>query len=60
MSTYAVVSHGVVINLIVWDGVSEWNSEEGVAIKIHDDFSVDLGYEYADGKFIPVNLFSEI
>jgi opacity protein-like surface antigen len=60
MSTYAVVNDEVVTNLILWDGISKWNSGEGVAVKIPDNFDVDLGYKYANGKFIPVNLFSEV
>ena len=32
MGTYAVVKSGVIVNVIVWDGVSEWSPPEGTTI----------------------------
>lgn len=53
MNNYAVVdSEGKVINIIYWDGESEWNPPENtVAVKIPDGVFVDIGYSYSGGTF---------
>ncbi|CAK7025443.1 hypothetical protein [Saezia sanguinis] len=52
MKTYAVVKDGVVVNLVVWDGKSQWRPDEGKAIALGAEDIVDIGYVYEDGKFI--------
>lgn len=49
MSGYAVVVNGVVVNMIRWDGVTEWSPSEGEAILAPD--GVSKGWSYADGIF---------
>lgn len=53
MNNYAVVdSEGKVINIIYWDGVSEWSPPEDTkAVKIPDGLFVDIGYSYNGKKF---------
>lgn len=53
MSKYAVVLDGLVINTVIWDGLSEWAPDEGEAIASPDD--VEIGWVYADGSFINPN-----
>ncbi|WP_258987595.1 tail fiber assembly protein [Scandinavium hiltneri] len=47
--TYAVVSEGIVINVVEWDGESEWRPEIGEAIQITGACGID--WSYADGVF---------
>lgn len=44
---YAVVKDGVVINIVVWDGETEWQPDDGFAVKT--DGSVGIGWLY-DGE----------
>ena len=48
---YAVVQGGKVVNVIVWDGESEYNPD-GELIKISGlTPEPGIGWDYADGKF---------
>lgn len=49
MSNYAVVENGSVINVVVWDGQSEWTPAAGVAISANEN--VGIGWSYSDGAF---------
>jgi hypothetical protein len=49
---YAVVLNDIVINVVVWDGVSDWSPIEGVAILIPEETVVLIGFLYAEGLFI--------
>ncbi|HAT3955397.1 TPA: hypothetical protein I9Y43_004038 [Kluyvera ascorbata] len=49
MSNYAVVENGIVINVVVWDGQSEWNPDVGEAIPATD--GVGIGWTYSNGVF---------
>lgn len=49
---YAIVKNGVVINIVAWDGASEWKIENGQAIKVPDDQAVSIDDKYKNGKFI--------
>jgi len=51
MSKYAIIDNGVVINIVVWDGVAAWSPEPGKPIEIKDSAFVDLGYLYSNEKF---------
>lgn len=44
---YAVVKDGVVINIVVWDGETEWQPDDGFAVKT--DGSVGIGWLF-DGE----------
>ncbi|MBB6320601.1 hypothetical protein [Paraburkholderia tropica] len=49
---YAIVENGVVINVIVWDGESEWSAPAGTsAIRIEAGVTAAIGYTYANGIF---------
>ncbi|HFK2694838.1 TPA: hypothetical protein ACG1DO_004688 [Kluyvera ascorbata] len=48
---YAVVVDGVVVNVVMWDGVSDWRPEKGEAVKT--DGTVGIGWLYLDGEFTP-------
>lgn len=50
-NTYAVVKNGIVENVILWDGESEWSPDNGVAIIA--DSGVGIGWSYANGVFTP-------
>ncbi|EHW2953864.1 TPA: hypothetical protein ACHY19_003821 [Escherichia coli] len=47
---YAVVQNGVVVNIAVWDGESEWNPSDGVAVLAEE--GVGVGWSYDGKKFI--------
>lgn len=46
-NSYAVVKDGIVINIVAWDGETEWQPDEGYAVKT--DGTVGIGWLY-DGK----------
>jgi hypothetical protein len=47
--TYAVIENNTVVNVVLWDGKSEWSPDNGVAIPAAD--GVGIGWSYADGVF---------
>lgn len=49
-NTYAIVNGGVVVNIIDWDGTSEWNPKHGEAILIVGPCSI--GWKYEKGVFV--------
>ncbi|MFW5398367.1 tail fiber assembly protein [Yersinia sp. 1252 StPb PI] len=62
MSKYAVVLNGLVINIVTWDGVTEWVPNEGEAIPagplgggggsgVGGGSGCGIGWSYADGTF---------
>jgi hypothetical protein len=46
--TYAVVVAGKVVNVVVWDGVSDWQPSEGDVVPLTEG---GIGWDYADGTF---------
>lgn len=48
---YAVIDHGVVINIVVWDGESEWRPEEGEAVETTAE--AGIGWKYDGNSFTP-------
>lgn len=42
---YAVVEDGVVTNLAVWDGESDWEPETGIAVKVESPCGIGWGYD---------------
>ncbi|MFW5365791.1 hypothetical protein ACOAKA_10205 [Escherichia coli] len=48
---YAVVVDGVVVNVVMWDGVSDWRPEKGEAVKTGG--TVGIGWLYSGGEFTP-------
>ncbi|EEZ6066178.1 TPA: hypothetical protein ACWSD0_004787 [Escherichia coli] len=51
---YAVVQNGVVTNLVVWDGKSEFKTEKADIVKCVGD--VGIGWSYDGEKFIKPSL----
>ena len=51
---YAVINdEGVIINTVVWDGVSQWAPPEGtIAVRCGEQLC-GIGGTYKDGKFYP-------
>ncbi|SPX16507.1 putative phage tail fiber assembly protein [Escherichia coli] len=39
---YAVVDNNVVINVIIWDGISEWKPEAGNLVPLNGDAGIGL------------------
>lgn len=53
MAKYAIIKDEKVINVCVWDGVSEWQPPEGTqAVKLDAEQLADEGYSYINGTFI--------
>ncbi len=59
MDKYALIENGIVINVVLWDGVkfnekegTGWSPPEGVeAIKVKDGERPNIGFRYMDGVF---------
>jgi hypothetical protein len=47
---YALIENGIVKNIIIWNGVSEY-ARSNELIQITDQIC-DIGYSYVDGNFI--------
>ncbi len=47
---YAVVNNGVVVNIAVWDGESEWKPTDGIAVPAEE--GVGIGWLYDGEKII--------
>lgn len=53
MANYAIVESGVVVNMVIWDGVAEWSPNPGqTAVEIKDGVEVGIGYSFIAGKFV--------
>ena len=49
---YAIVVDGVVVNTVVWDGVTEYNPG-GLLVDLTGlDPEPGIGWDYLDGKFV--------
>lgn len=59
MKNMAHIDNGKVVNVSLWDGISEWHPDEQV-VEIPQDQVVGIGWDYVDGVFIdnrPVETF---
>ena len=45
-ATYAVVHDGICVNVIVWDGVTEFDHGDAVIVKLDDDGVGGIGWTY--------------
>lgn len=56
--SYAIVEKGVVTNIVVWDGESDWTPPTGAtAVLVPADTFVSIGYTYNGTTFsAPVTL----
>jgi len=46
-NVYALVENGVVVNMVGWDGVAEWQPP------VPEGTFVDIGWLYLNGAFSP-------
>lgn len=44
MNKYAIIKDSVVIQVIIWDGISEWKSPEGTQVIRSDSLNVGDSY----------------
>jgi hypothetical protein len=54
MSTYALIQNGVVVNLVLWDGVAPVEWPEGTTVIAHDGLA-HIGWLYDGAKFVDPN-----
>lgn len=48
---YAVVVNGVCVDIVMWDGVSQWEPKEGEAVPANDN--VGIGWLWDGNEFTP-------
>lgn len=53
MRRIAMIKDGVVQNIALWDGVSEWSPEEFILVDVTDSPEVGPNFIYLDGEFSP-------
>jgi hypothetical protein len=53
MDRYAIIESGIVINVALWDGVTEWGGADQ-AVLCPD--TVSIGDRFEDGEFIPAEV----
>ena len=59
MKTYAHIVNGKVVNVSLWDGVSEWHPDEQV-VEIPQDQAAGIGWDYVGNEFVdnrPIETF---
>ena len=54
MKEWAVVENGIVVNVVLWDGISEWHAgEDQEVIEVVGDSQAGIGWIYSGGVFVP-------
>ena len=54
MNKYAIIiENGIVTNICLWGGVSEWLPPENSTVVELVDTTVGIGFLYSDGQFAP-------
>ena len=56
---FAVIEAGIVVNVVIWDGETEW-PHEGEAVLIPESSSAGIGWDYIDGEFVDNRPKSEL
>lgn len=51
MKLMAHIVNNQVVNVSVWDGITEWNAAEDVA-EIPEGLPVGIGWDYFEGVFV--------
>jgi hypothetical protein len=51
MKTYAHIVDGKVVNVSLWDGVTEWHPTEDV-VEIPEGIAAGIDWDYVDGEFV--------
>lgn len=60
MNRYLMIKDNIVINVTVWDGVSDWTHPEGVTLKL-DQGGVGPGWTLKeDGSFEPPHVPEQV
>jgi len=62
LKTFAHIVDGVVTNVSVWDGESDWTPSEEV-VEIPEGVTAGIDWDYVDGEFVdnrPVEEYKEI
>lgn len=47
----AQILDGIVVNVSLWDGISEWNPEHNI-VEIPEDSHAGIGWSYINNEFI--------
>lgn len=51
ISRYALIVDGIVVNIVLWDGKSDWHPPKGnICIKIDEDTFVSEGFKYSESS----------
>lgn len=54
MAKYAIIENGIVTNITIWDGRSDWQPpEKSQAAMLTADDKISVGYLFIDGAFTP-------
>jgi len=48
---YAHIVNGIVVNMSVWDGGSDWTPPDGEQVVLNDA-DAEIGWSYVDGEFV--------
>lgn len=52
LTNYAIIENGIVTNIVIWDGGSEWTPPtDAIAVPIPPSAFVSIGYAYSEGAF---------
>jgi hypothetical protein len=51
LKTYAHIVDGKVVNVSLWDGVTEWTPAEEV-VEIPEGVTAGIDWDYVDGEFV--------
>jgi hypothetical protein len=51
LKTFAHIVDGRVVNVSLWDGVTEWNPAEEV-VEIPEGVTAGIDWDYVDGEFV--------
>jgi hypothetical protein len=54
----AHIIDGKVVNISLWDGVTQWKPVEEV-IEISDNLPAGIGWDYVNGQFVNNNIIEE-
>ena len=52
----AMIKDGIVLNIAIWDGVSNWDPGGYLLVDITDQNEVDIGWNYDGTNFINPNI----
>lgn len=54
---YAIIENGIVVNVVIWDGLSDWQPPPGsTAVLVQAGQVPQVGYGYANGVFAQPDL----